>query len=128
MFEPIEVKWGERSYKLQPDGILRAIADVEDVLTIGELYVYQARRDTLPLAKLALAYATLLRHAGAQVTAEQVYAAMFSGDDLQSRAISAIQTLQMLMIPPSALRERAAPGKPEAAGERAASSPNSSSS
>lgn len=126
MFEPIRITWAGQEFTLQPDQVLRTIADVEEILTIGELYVYQSQRKTVPLAKLSMAFATVLRHAGARVSGDDVFATLFKDGDLQARALQLIHVLQILMLPPESLRAPA--GKRAAAGKRAGSSRKSTSS
>lgn len=119
-FEEVGLTWEGREYVIPADGVLRVIAKVEDVITLGELAVAQKR---IPLAKLATAYGVMLRAAGADVTDEQVYSGMFAngGKDMPRRAMQAALTLQALMIPPEHLRATK-PGKGGAATGPAASS------
>jgi len=129
MFEPIKLHWAGQDYSLPADEVLRTIADVEEILTLGELYVFQAQRKTVPLAKLSLAYATVLRHAGARVSGDDIFAGLFRDGDLQAKALQAIAVLQLLMLPPEQLRgDGAAAGKAAAAARRAGSSRKSTSS
>lgn len=119
IFEPIVLAWNGRDYTIPPDQVMRAIAKVEDVFTMAQLNGHMQRAD-IPLAKLACAYAAVLRHAGARVTDEEVYDGMFSGGAtaLQTRALAAMSALLVMMIPPAHLRqkveEKTAQGKAEA--------------
>jgi len=122
-FAPVILSWNGREFTIAADRVLYCIAEVEAVLTLGDLANMQAR-GRLSLAKLAIAYGTALRYAGAVVKDEEVYSAMFkdAGAELQRRAFGAIYTLQALMVPPEHLR--AEPGKANGgAVETAASSP-----
>lgn len=112
LFEEVRLKWNGAEYVIPPDNVLTAIAKIEDVLTLGELANYQGR-GRLPLAKLAIAFGAVLRHAGCRVKDEEVYAVMFGngGQDLQRESYVAVFTLQRMMIPPPSLQ--AAPGKVE---------------
>jgi hypothetical protein len=127
VFEEITLSWNGKNYVIPPDDVLRCIAKIESVCTLGELASHQLRGQ-LPLAKISMAFAVALRHAGAKVTDDEVYGALFqdSGQEMQRMASQAIFTLQAMMIPPEHLRAPA--GKAEAAGERAASSPSATSS
>jgi len=128
LFKPITLAWHGREYTIAPDAVLRCIAEVENVLTLGDLANMQAR-GRLSLAKLAIAYGITLRYAGAEVSDEDVYGGMFkdAGAELQRRAFGAILTLQALMVPPEQLR--AEPGKANGgAAQESASSPNTTSS
>ncbi len=120
LFEPIVLTWAGREYEIPADQVMRAIAKVEDILSFVQIARAFQERD-LPLVKISQAYAAALRHAGARVTDEEVYGALFVGDDLQSLAIKALQTLQLMMIPPAHLRKGAPEGK-AVAGKTAQSS------
>lgn len=118
IFSEIKLKWGDKEYTIAPDNVMQCIAKVEDVVTLAELG-RMAEKRTLPLAKLAAAFAVVLEHAGARVSAEDVYAGMFSGGDgMQIHAQDAVTTLLVMMIPPDHLKktaEEAGKGKEKAA-------------
>lgn len=130
MFQQLTYEWEGRSYVLPPDRVLRTIAAVEEVLTLGQLHNYQ-RQGTLPMAKLAQAFGIMLRAAGAMVTDEQVYNGMFGegkATDVRDRMLAATVSLQMLMIPPERLKHfKAQQGNKQATRtrKRAGSSPSS---
>lgn len=107
IFDEIKLTWNGREYKIAPDRVMKCIAMVEDVLTMVQLHRYRERAD-LPLGKLAQAFGIVLRYAGAQVTDEEVYEGIFKSEDTRGTALGAVMTLQMMMIPPSALRGGAA--------------------
>ena len=114
LFEKIALSWQGREYSIPPDGVMQCIAKIEDVITLAQLHQAVVSQ-SMPLGKLSMAYGALLRHAGARVTDEDVYAGMFKGGDMVKRAIEAIHTLQMLMIPPEHLKAtagKAAAGAP----------------
>lgn len=119
IFEKINLHWKERDYVIQPDDVLQCIAKIEDVITLADLHHY-GTNGRVPLAKLSMAYAAVLRHAGAVVDADEVYAAMFKGADMQRRTSKAIETLLLMMIPPEALR-KSSPTEQPAGKARAAS-------
>jgi hypothetical protein len=130
VFEEVTLSWNGQDYKIPPDQVLRTIAEIEGVITMGDLAQMSLGRPML--AKLAMAFGIALRAAGAIVTDDEIYFGVF-GDKtdrvktIRERAHRAIFSLQSLMIPPEHLR--AEPGKkPEAAGKRAASSPRRTSS
>lgn len=129
VFEEVKVTWKGAEHAIPARQVLAAIAEVEEIFTLGELALVQ-ERGRLPLAKLARAYAVVLRHAGvAGASWEDVYAGMFegAGKDMTRRALSAVYTLQALMVPPEYLRAAAEPGKDASGGaRRAASSRNAS--
>ncbi len=129
VFKEIELDFRGRTYRLPADQILRTIAKVEDVFTLGDLARVQ-RQGKLPLAKLAIAYGIVLRAAGCEASDEDAYNEMFtgSGADLPRRAMLAVYTLQALMVPPPHLRaEGDEAKKPEGGEQREASSPNATS-
>lgn len=104
LFQQIELKWRDRNYVIPASRVLRAVARVEDVVTVQQLLV----PDQVPMAKVAMAYGSLLRYAGARVEDEEVYQTLFGG--AQSNALVAVTTLLQLMLPPQvrkALEERA---------------------
>ena len=115
IFEEVRLTWGGKDYVVPPDRVLRAIAAVEDQLTLGELGRCMVS-GTLPLARISMAYGALLRCAGAKVTDDEVYSGLFKESRLQQEAMQAVSTLQMLMIPPEHLR-KPAPEKPAAGTE-----------
>jgi len=100
IFEEVSLKWKGETYKIEPTKVMGAIAQVEEIITLKELGEYAQKGDA-PMAKLAMAFAAVLRYAGAKVRDEEVYAGMFGGDGQQS-AIGSIATLLQMMIPPSA--------------------------
>lgn len=110
-FADFAVEWAGAPYTIPARKIMRAIAVVEDIVTLGELST-MVRDDRLKLSKVAAAYGALLRFAGASVDDEQVYAGLFSGG-AQTTAMASINGLLGLMIPPSALAEAEASGKVE---------------
>ncbi len=103
-FEPIELEWRGVTYTLRGDGkIMRALAAVEDHITLAELAAGQ-ERGTIPLAKLSRAYAELLRQAGCRVVSDaDVYAGMWDGGVNHEAIQEAINSLLMMMMPPDAI-------------------------
>lgn len=97
IFNSVTLTWKNKEYTIPPTQVLRAIAIVEDQVTLHELMQYQSR-GTVPLSKLSGAFASVLRFAGAKVTDEEVYAAMFTGDGAASTG-TAISALLLMMVP-----------------------------
>jgi hypothetical protein len=125
VFEEVTLTWHGRDYKIPPDQMLRLIAQIEDVVTFGDLAEFSLGR--IKLSKLAQAFGLALRAAGCPVDDDTVFSEMFGAKgerakQIRERAQAAIFALQSLMIPPEHLRGEPAK-KPEAAGKRAASSP-----
>jgi hypothetical protein len=110
-FDDLKLVWSGNTYVVPARQMLEAIARVEDVITLHELSVY-LQRDTAPIGRLARAYASVLRCAGAEVTDEQVYRYMF-GDGTESlvRTRNLVTLLQAILLPPEVrirLEEQAA--------------------
>nr|WP_258868109.1 hypothetical protein [Alkalilimnicola ehrlichii] len=105
-FEDITLDWKGRSYTIPANDVMMAIAKIEDVITIAELDRF-SQRGTAPVARLAQAFAAILRHAGARVNDDEVYASMFEGGATQARIMEATNTLLTLMLPPAALASSA---------------------
>lgn len=98
IFEEITLSWNGEEYKIPPDKIMGAIAKIEDVITLKELGDYAVKGDA-PLAKMAIAYATVLRYAGAKVNESEVYSAMFDAGS-SVNILTCINALLTMMIPP----------------------------
>lgn len=98
MFVDVEFRWQGETYKIPANRIMRAIAIVEEVITLHELFTY-AQKGSAPLAKLAMAFASVLRFAGAKCTDDEVYAAMFVQTDAGTAMSAAIESLLLMMVP-----------------------------
>lgn len=113
IFEEVSLRWGGEEYKIEPTKVMGAIARVEEIITLKELGEYAQKGDA-PMAKLAMAFGSVLRYAGARVSDEEVYSGMFGGE-AQQTALMSITVLLQMMIPPTALKrmtkgnEQAAP-------------------
>lgn len=120
IFEPFHIGWNDESYVIAPDRVMGAIAVVEDVVTLKELWDTSHDRNTIQLAKLSRAFGALLRYAGSKITDEEVYLGMFvAGSSTVAAAEQAFNALLTLMVPPGAkqpITEVAKPKKPEPAG------------
>jgi hypothetical protein len=99
IFEQVELTWRGDPYVIPPKRVLAAIEQVERVITLGEL----ANPTQLPLARLARAYATLLRFAGCSVRDDEVYAALWTEDD---RNAATLVTALIDVMVPRKVRER----------------------
>lgn len=113
IFEEVSLRWGGEEYKIEPTKVMGAIARVEEIITLKELGEYAQKGDA-PMAKLAMAFGSVLRYAGARVSDDEVYAGMF-GIESQTSALTSITVLLQMMIPPSAFKQMAAKGNAEAA-------------
>lgn len=115
VFDDVVIEWDGKKYTVPADDIMRLIAKVEDVITLHELFTY-AEKGTAPTAKLAMAYATALRHVGVKVRDDEVYKKIFGAADSATSAQAVINALLMMMVPPSDLEVE--PAKPGAAKPR----------
>lgn len=100
-FDDVTLQWRGRDYVIPANRMMGAIARIEDHVTMVELG-RMGERGTVPLAKLAGAYAAVLRYAGAaKITDEDVYEALFDGGQ-QATVMAAITALLGMMVPKSA--------------------------
>lgn len=115
IFEDIVLKWGPKKedgrqpeYRIAANRVMMAIAVIEEHVTLAELGA-AIRTGRAPMAKLAGAYAALLRYAGCDVTHEQVYAQLFSdtNNGLSSATLSSIVTGLLMMMMPKSVIEKA---------------------
>lgn len=128
IFEDIELEWQGVPYRIRgDDGVMKAIAVIEDHVTLFELTEGQSR-GSIPLAKVSRAYAAVLRLAGARVTDAEVYGGMWADGANADLVQQALGGLLEMMVPPSAIEaaEQEAdgdsgnansPGKGKAAGK-----------
>lgn len=108
IFQELTLTWKGNDYTVKPENMLRLIAQVEDVITLNELYNF-SQKGAAPLSKLAIAYGLMLRYAGAKVTDEELYRAISSGKE--QAAATATQSILMMMLPPQDLIEGNESGK-----------------
>jgi len=99
VFEKVELEWKGKTYTIPPRRVLEAIARIEDHVTMEQLSSIAERPR---LAQLSRAYAAALEVAGARVNADEVYEALFTGDD---RIAPAILGLLVMMLPPAARKK-----------------------
>jgi hypothetical protein len=121
IFQAVTLNWEGRDYVVPADRVFGAIGVVEDVVTFPEL-VQGLQLGRPNMSKLARAYGALLRYAGANVTDEEIFAGMFVVSELQKNITTAINTLMVLMTPPSAMLS----GEPASGNAQAANLPRSS--
>jgi len=112
-FDKVELKWKGQSFVIEPRNVLQLIARVEEVITVDELVKYAARQ-TAPMAKLSMAYGAALRYAGAQVSDDDIFESIFSGNNSQA-VTTAITGLLSMMIPKNLKASQSAEGKPKRA-------------
>ena len=120
MFQPITVSWKAESYTIPPDGVLRAIAAIEDVITLGEL-ARDSETGTIRFTRIAKAWGALLRHLGSKVSDDDVYAELFSGNLVEvkeriSLSVSTLIAMMVVIVPPQAEAAAINEGKPRQPG------------
>lgn len=118
-FDDVTIEWRGKPYTIPARNMMGAIARIEDHVTMPELGRY-GDRQTVPLSRLASAFASVLRFAGCQVKDEEVYSAMFEGEDVQKAVGASMQVLMTMMVPKSARDKQEAN---QANGEAPASAP-----
>jgi hypothetical protein len=98
-FDDVKIEWKGRQYTIPSRNMMRAIALIEDHVTMPELQRY-GERNTAPVSRLSSAFASVLRFAGAPgVRDEDVYDAMFSGGDDAAAVATSVQVLLAMMVP-----------------------------
>lgn len=112
IFEDITLGWDDKKYVIPSDRVMGAIARVEEHVTMRELAEYASSPSGSRFARVSMAYASLLRYAGAQVTDEEVYKKLtkvFTGDDKKDNSApviyAAVFGLLSLMLPPDSMRD-----------------------
>jgi hypothetical protein len=132
VFSDVELEWQGQLYTIASDRMMKAIAIIEGHITVSEILLVTVGR-SIPLSKLCMAYAAVLRYAGARVTDEQVYESVFDGADVQGTMSRAVEKLMTMMLPAStrarleaeAAAEMAGEGEAEASGNSPATAPAS---
>ena len=93
IFQDVVLSYDGSEYRVKSNDVMRLIAKIEDVITIGEL-----TNGNVKFAKLAMAYGEALRFAGANVDDDAVYKAIYTAKGVVS-AQDAVSGLLALMIP-----------------------------
>lgn len=101
IFESFSFEWEGRKHVIPASSIMRAIAVVEQHVTLHEIVTMMNERKTVRMVQLSAAYAALLRFVGEDVTDEQVYAGFFAGEAGADTMVAGLMGLQKLMVPPS---------------------------
>ena len=102
IFQDVTLAWKDEEFTIPGNKVLGAIAIVEEHITFTQM-IDALGRGRLPLVAIAKAFAGVLRYAGASVTDDEAYEGMFVGGDLQKKVIDSINTLLVMMVPPSQL-------------------------
>lgn len=99
-FDDIILEWDDKEYVIKANRVMGAIARIEDSLTYAELQQF-AERGGAPIARLAMAYGSVLRYAGLQITDDEVYQKAFETVSNQKAMMQAVMSIMKLMLPKS---------------------------
>lgn len=102
LFQEISITWKGQDYSVAPDNIMRMMAQVEDIITLGELLKHNEKGGA-PMFKLSMAFGVILRYAGAKASDDEVYGELISGGNNKSAEITTM--LLSMMLPPKALQQ-----------------------
>ena len=105
VFQPVTFEWKGDDYTIPADKVLPIIADVESIITFVELAAALDSGTKVPLATLSMVYGMVLRYAGADVSDDECYEAMFGDTGQNSNMAMAMQTLVYMMMPPGVLKK-----------------------
>lgn len=112
MFQDVTIKWDDKDVTIPASQVMRAIAVVEDVVTFDELVtMYHTKQ--FKRAKLADAFAALLRFLGHRAEAEQLWKAMHVREGVLLNLVGVLQTLMVLLMPPPEMQTAKSSGEPE---------------
>jgi hypothetical protein len=99
IFDPVTLTWKGAEHTVAPDRIMGLIARIEEIVTLSEIHG-ASQKGGLPLAKIAMAYGSALRYAGARVEDAEVYATFFAGSGGETIP-AAVSALLAMMVPPA---------------------------
>jgi hypothetical protein len=104
VFEDVTLEWEGKSKTVPHNDVMRMLAKVEDQLTLHEMQLFR-QRGTAPLIRVSMAYACALRHAGFEVSDDEVYKRIMdsSSGDQGQLALMIVSSLQSMMVPPANL-------------------------
>lgn len=100
-FDSIAIKWGGVENVVPPDRVMGLIATIERHMTFEDLI--ECSRN-MRRAQLAATFSAVIKYSGGSATTEEVYSSMFSEDGYVN-ALSTVNALLRMMIPPEHLRE-----------------------
>lgn len=108
MFNDVGLTWKGETKVIRSGRVLKAIAVIEDVITIDQLASFK-EASKIKLSNLSQAYGAVLRFAGFSVSDDDVYEGIIRGSsDQVALAQQAVMTLLTLLIPPVVADEKAA--------------------
>jgi hypothetical protein len=110
IFEPFKLgTWKDREYVVPADAVMGCIATVEQHVTFFDMAEMRTT-GKLRSMQLSQGLAAAMRYAGAEVTAEELYNTLFTGQnpvETVRRMWATLMALETLMIPPEHLRDLA---------------------
>lgn len=127
VFEDIKLTWKGKEYVIPGQHVMKAIARIEDHVTLKELMEGMAK-GAPKFSKISSAYASVLRFTGCAVEDEEVYEGMLCGSQEESEAgisviAQALTGLLNMMMPPKAMRSSVVEVKGSGESKRRQSSP-----
>lgn len=96
IFEDVTIGWKGEEFVVKSTDLLRLIAKIEDEISLQEL----TKEGGPSISRLSFGYAAALNHAGAKVSADEVYQSMFGGPEQAENVIAAVSGLIAMMMPP----------------------------
>jgi len=127
-FEDVKISWKGAEYTVRANGIMSLVAKMEDAISgdSGKPAIQVLTSNGGPsIPRLSMAYATALRHAGADVSDEEVYLSIVSGfseGDVDAAHVMqrAIMAILAIMAPPIAVMVSGGGGDDEEKKQQAA--------
>src|SRR4051812_41911514 len=101
VFKTVVLQFAGVDYTVAPHEVLPLIAQIEAVITLGDL----TNGARLPNAKISMAYGIALRYAGATIIDDEIYKSLFTQGAAEKMS-AALSGLLVLMIPPDSLTEK----------------------
>jgi len=97
MFESIHISFKDQELKVPATKVFGLIAEIEEHITISDLYSNPKN------TAIAKAYSAAVRYAGGKASTSEVYEMLFDADGASNVRV-VIESLMMMMIPPKHLR------------------------
>lgn len=107
-FEEVGLQWGGKEYKVAPDAVMGLIESIETIITMEEIN-HMLESGGIQRVKVSRAYRAALNYAGANVSADDVYASLFESKKMLENTVNVMVGLLAMMIPPESLRSKANP-------------------
>lgn len=107
IFEDVNLSFKSKKYKIPAKGVLMAIAQVEDIISLADI-----TSGNVKLAKLAQAFGVALVAGGYKGDASnEVYSSFFESEAAAQNSGDATTALLLMMIPPQHLNNDFKPKK-----------------